>query len=159
VSEPKHICAFYSHGPHFVRLLKRVRAEEPGARITAVVPPGFPQDALAGLANRMVFTQRARYRAYDIIALISLVYLLRHEVFDGFYVMFDTAKLRLLAISSGAPQRFAFGPDGQLRRLRALGAGAMIAGLGRRVRGTARYLYILYIVYRYPVETKHSEES
>ena len=42
MAEVERICAFYSYGAHYVRLLKRLRAEYPQAHITAPVPKGYP---------------------------------------------------------------------------------------------------------------------
>jgi len=152
VKEPRNIAAFYSRGPHFARLLKELRKRYPEARITAIAPPGFPQDALVGQADRLVYTDRPVYTLQEPGALLGLVGQIRKGKYDLFAVMFDSPKLRMLAALSGARQRVCYTTSGQYQPLRLSPVRQVVAGLYRALRGRITYYYIRRIVYRYPVE-------
>ncbi len=154
MTAPQRICAYYSHGPHFTRMLKHLRATYPSARITAIVPPSYPKDALRDLANEVRKTGQAHYGLRSPGALRNLIRDIRGARFDLFAVMFDSPKLRLFARASGAAQRCVYTIDGRLCPLQ----GAVIPALGsellRRIQGHLLYLRLWCIVHFQSVEKK-----
>lgn len=152
MSAPENICAFYSRGPHFLRMLKQLRAAHPEARITAVVPPTFPAEAALGLANQVIKTQHAQWSLRQHRALRKLVGVLREGRYDLFATMFDSPKLRLLAALSGARARVCFTIDGRQIPLRLAVLGQLVDALARNIKGRLLYAYLHYVVYARPVQ-------
>lgn len=152
MTAPQNICAFYSRGPHFLRMLKQLRAAYPEARITAVVPPTFPAEAALGLANQVIKTQHAQWSLRQHKALRKLVAVLREGRYDLFAVMFDSPKLRLLAVLSGARARVCYTVDGRQLPLKLAVLGQLADALARNIRGRLLYAYLHYVVYARPVQ-------
>ena len=144
---PETICAFYSRGPHFLRMLKFLRALHPAARITAVVPPSFPAEAALGIANQVIKTQHAQWSLRQQRELRKLVRVLREGHYDLFVTMFDSPKLRVLAALSGAPIRQCYTIDGRYLPLRLALGRQLLSTLTRNLRGRLLYAYLHYQVY------------
>ncbi len=113
---PERICAFYSKGPHFVRMLKRLRAEYPDEIIVAAIPAAFPFDVIEGLANETIRFPEAAHGA-STTGSLQVVRELRRTKCSHMVVMFDSPRLNLLARLSGASKRWCFSVDGRLRPL------------------------------------------
>ena len=128
---PKRIGLFYSLGPHFGRALRQVRAAHPHARITALVPPGFPK-AMLEHADDCLTVPPPPHGLRNAAALARV---LREQRFDRLVVLFDSPRLRVLARLSGARERWCCGPDGRHAALEGGVLGALLRGLGRKVRG------------------------
>ena len=102
----KRMAVFYSAGAHFTRALETLRAQEPGAHITAIVPRGHPAaDAARGLVDRVEITECPAYSPRDWAACFRLVRGIRAARYDGFAVLYDSPQLRMLAALSGARAR------------------------------------------------------
>lgn len=153
-AEAHRICAYYSHGPHFVRLLRHLRAMYPAAHLTAFTPPGFPPEVLQGHVDRMAYTGRREYSLRQVRPLLRLVQVLRRERFDLFVVMFDSPKLRLLARLSGAKAAMVYTVDGRMMPLQGLALGSLLSAIPRRIRGHVRYAWMWFNVYCRPVKQK-----
>lgn len=154
MKRPKRIGAFYSHGPHYARMLQYLREAYPGAEVTAILPPGFPGDALAGLAEKRMVTALPAYSIRNIRALRQLVRSIRAADYDLFVVMFDSSKLRLLSALGGARRSYCYGPDGRFVRIRLALTATLARCLYRNIRGRITYAYIHYIVHHRPVVPK-----
>lgn len=146
-------------------MLRQLRAKHPEARITALVPSGYPREHIADLADDVVSTMRGDRMAS---AFWSVVKQIRAGNYDLFVTMFDSPRLRVLSLWSGASQRYCFTPDG--RYLPMGGAtlhgaqrgqenaggrslfGILLATLWANVRGRLLYAYIRHVVYHRPVE-------
>lgn len=152
MSVPENICAFYSRGPHFLRMLKQLRAQYPEARITAVVPPTFPAEAALGIANQVIKTQHAQWSLRQHRALRKLVGVLREGRYDLFATMFDSPKLRVLAALSGARARVCFTIDGRQIPLKLAVFSQLLDALARNIKGRLLYAYLHYVVYARPVQ-------
>lgn len=152
MSVPERICAFYSRGPHFLRLLKFLRLQHPGAHITAVVPPAFPAEAALGIANQVIKMQHAQWSLRQHKSLRKLVRVLREGKHDLFVVMFDSPKLRVLAALSGARARYCYTIDGRFVRLPRAVGGQLLGTLARNIKGRLLYAYLHYVVYCRPVQ-------
>jgi hypothetical protein len=155
-NEVHKICAFYSHGPHFVRLLKHLRATYPAAHLTTFTPPGFPPEVLRGYADRMAYTGRRAYPLRELRPLLRLIEVLRRERFDLFVVMFDSPRLRLLARLSGAKRAMVYTVDGRTIPLHGLALGSLLAAFPRRIRGIALYAWMWFNVHCRPVRRERS---
>ncbi|MBI2431918.1 MAG: hypothetical protein HYV26_03510 [Candidatus Hydrogenedentes bacterium] len=114
-SEPNSmkICAFYSRGPHYVRVLRGLRERYPEARITALVPPEFPHAPIAALVDNIEHHECAMYGLHCWPALLRLVRQVRAGRYDLFVLMFDSTRLRAVAAVSGAPERYCYTLDGR----------------------------------------------
>ncbi len=143
----QHIVAFYSRGPHYVRLLRHLRSVHPNARITAMIPPAFPGDTLVGLADAVVATPPPPHGARSPGALMALIRQIRSRGCTRFVVMFDSPRLRLVAMASGAPERWCFGPDGSYAAIEAAPLRRLLGGLGGRLRGWTTWLRIWVVVH------------
>jgi hypothetical protein len=147
VSAEQHIVAFYSRGPHYARLLRHLRETHPGARITALIPPVFPADTLAGLADAVLITPAPPHGLRNPNALIALIRQIRATNCTRFVVMFDSARLRLVAMASGAPERWCFGPDGGYAAVETAPLRRLCGGMTRRLHGWATWLRIWVVVH------------
>lgn len=147
MSTPQKICAYYSHGPHYARMLKHLRATYPAATIVAIVPPAYPRDALRGLANEVQWTNSARYGLAAPGALKGLIGDIRRQRFDLIVVMFDSPKLRLLARAVGAKSRRVYTVDGRLEPVSTAVLGSLGRDLLRRLSGTLLYARLWCIVH------------
>ena len=64
------ICALYSHGPHFLRMLRALRDKYPEGRVDAVMPPGYPMTTdITQSVDDTTRTERDRYSLRDLTAL------------------------------------------------------------------------------------------
>jgi hypothetical protein len=147
MSADQHIVAFYSRGPHFARLLRHLRKTHPDARVTAMVPPGFPADTLEGLADAVLVTPAPPHGLRDPGALIALIRQIRATGCTRFVVMFDSARLRLVTMFSGAPERWCFGPDGGYAVIKAKPLRRLCGDVTRRLRGWVTWLRIWFVVH------------
>ncbi len=147
MSRKTRLCAFFSRGPHFLRMLRALRAGHPDAEIVAVVPPGFPEDVIGELADITLFTAVPAVGPGRFRALPGLLRQLRAERFTRMVVMFDSPRLRVVARLSGIPERWCFGPDGNYAPMGSAGLlGAMVSGVARRARGWLTWLRIWWVV-------------
>lgn len=112
------ICAFYSHGPHFRKVLQGLRKSYPKSHITALLPPGYPSAVIRELVDTYEFTQYKQYRATQFGALLNLRKQIRKNKPDVFIVMFDSNRLRLLGSLSGVRERYCITPRGHWKQLR-----------------------------------------
>ena len=153
-NEVGRICALYSHGPHYARVLRHLRRAYPDAVITALVPPGFPNEPLEGLAHKRLDLPAKAARRRGFAALRAILPVIRRGRYDLFVVMFDSFRLRLLAALSGARERRCFTADGRFIPLR-LSLARLLAGTAwRNLRGRVTYWRIRWIVHHCPVEKK-----
>jgi len=151
MSETQHVCAFYSRGPHFVRLLKKLRIDYPGAQITAMIPAAFPPEAIAGLADHVVTVPESARTGRNLKVLRRLAAALRKGRFDVLFIMFDSPRLRGLAALSGARTRLCFHVDGRITPVRFNPISQGFSAVSRGIRGRLLYAYIRHIVYTRPV--------
>jgi len=147
VSTEQHIVAFYSRGPHYMRLLRHLRAVHPGARITAMIPPSFPGETIAGLADEVWTTPAPPHGLRNPGALAGLIRQIRAVHCARFVVMFDSPRLRMVALLSGARERWCFGPDGRYAVIETAPLRRMADGLRGRLRGWATWLRIWIVVH------------
>ncbi len=147
MNEQMHIVAFYSRGPHYTRLLRHLRRVHPEAYITAMVPPGFPIDTLTALADAVLVTPAPPHGVRDPGALFALIRQIRATHCTRFVVMFDSARLRLVAFASGAPERWCYGPDGSYAAVETAPLRRLFAGLRGRLRGWMLWLRIWFVVH------------
>lgn len=152
MNSPARICAFYSRGPHYQRLLKTLRTQYPEATLHAVVPPSFPPEVLQEVANEVRQTETAEWRLSSPGSLLRLLRQLRAERYDLFVTLFDSPKLRVLAALSGARVRQHYTVDGRLLPLRLAPLRNGIDAVRRNVRGRILYAYLRYVVYSKPVQ-------
>ncbi len=152
MTQVKRIGAFYSHGPHFRKTLKRLREDYANACVVAMVPPGFPEGILDGLADEVWFTERKAYSLRGHAALRGLIRQIRGGGFDLFVIMFPSPKLRFLAGCSGAKKKICHGPDGRVAPIRMAPLRALTRAALRRIRGELTYTYIRVIVRYFPVK-------
>ena len=147
MSAEQHIVAFYSRGPHYLRMLRHLRKAHPDARITAMIPPSFPADPLVDLADAVMVTPAPPHGLRNPGALSTLVRQIRATNSTRFVVMFDSARLRLVAMASGAPERWCFGPDGSYAAIEAAPLRRLFSGMTRRLRGWMTWLRIWVVVH------------
>ncbi len=148
MSDVNTICAFYSRGPHYVRMLKYLREAYPAARITAMVPPAYPREFIEGLADELVETPASRQ---GVAAVLGVIRQLRAQRFGLIAVMFDSPRLRLLASGSGASQRYCYSADGRFLPLKRRWIPFLLNEAMRRVHGHITYAYLHYVVHHRPV--------
>lgn len=149
MSTVPRICAFYSRGPHYMKMIKALRRRWPDGHIVALIPPAFRQESVAGKADE-VQTTAGSANARAVLRQI------RTGKYDIVAVMFASAKLRLLAVLSGASGRYCYTMDGRLVRLRLGLLSLLFATVWRRLRGEITYRRIRYVVRHRPVPKKES---
>ena len=136
---PERICAFYSKGPHFVRMLKRLRAEYPDEIIVAAIPADFPFAVIEDLIDETIRFPEAAGGA-SLAESLRNVRELRRTRCSHIVVMFDSPRLNLLARLSGATKRWCFSVDGRLRPLSLPLARILLAPIWLRLCGQVDYL-------------------
>lgn len=107
------ICAYYSAGPHFVRMLRNLREHYPEATLVAAIPPDFPFDVIGGLVDETIRLPESR-SVRDGWTTVSQ---LRRAQCGQIIVMFDSPRLNMLARLSGARVRGCFTVDGRFYHL------------------------------------------
>lgn len=147
MTDIKRIGVFYSRGPHFVRVLGRIRGEYPDAEIDAYVPEGFPETPVLEQGARCVPCAGGNTPG----VLPRLIRSFRAARYDLFVVMFDSPKLQLLAAASGARQRLCHTVDGRVIPVRLALTQMLGGGLWRRLCGVIAYARIWYTVRCKPV--------
>src|SRR5690606_16419650 len=114
--EPERICAFYSRGPHFVRMLKHLREAYPGETLIAAIPASFPFPTIEPLVDETIRLPEPGARS-GLRRVWAIVRRLRRARCSHMVVMFDSPRLNLLARFSGAGRRWCFTVDGRLHAL------------------------------------------
>lgn len=138
---------FYSRGPHFAKTLHRLREAYPDARITAIVPAGFPvAEQERKWVDEIVVTERAHYSPRDVAASMRLIARLRKARYGLFVVMFPSAQLGILASLCGARRRACAPPQGTLIPMYAGPLRTVAGECARRILGGGVYLALLAIV-------------
>lgn len=139
-SATPRICAYFSVGRNYLKVLRAIRAEEPNARLCAMVPAGYPvSEAEASVADEIIETQLARYSAWNVPACLRLVRQLRAGRYDVFVVMFDSTELQVLSSLAGARRRSYCTMDGRLVPLTAPIPRVLAGAVARTVRGRLAY--------------------
>ena len=142
------ICAYYSHGPHFLPMLDYLRAHFPGAAIVAFVPPNYPAAVLDERADSVVVVEKST----SLPQLLTLRRLIRAQQYQLLVVMFDSPRLRLLAAGSDVPHCYCYGPNRRYLPLERGLVRQLVRGLNRQVCGRIRYAYIWCVVHYRPVK-------
>jgi len=146
VNTIRTVCAYYSKGPHYLRMLNHLRKTHPHARIIALVPPSYPVEVLAERCDEVRKTAREGYGLADPTALAGLIGDLRRAQYDEFTVMFHSPKLRAVALLSGAHHRMVYTADNRYFPVSADFLRDAIAWLARNARGRITYTRIWWIV-------------
>jgi hypothetical protein len=142
------ICALYSRGPHFSRVLNHLRKTAPQARIIALVPATYPDDYLEGLADEVVTLQATS----GVAGLKEVRRKVKAGGADALVVMFDSPRLRLLARLCPVRQRWCYTIDGRFFPVRLALFRQVLQAIVRRIRGYLLYRRIRKTVYKKPVE-------
>lgn len=137
--EPERICAFYSKGPHYVRMLKRLRAEYPGETLIAAIPTGFPFSVIEPLVDETIRMPEAG-EGTPIRRAVGTLLRLRRARCTHIVVMFDSPRLNLLARLSGTGRGWLYSVDGRLCALERPLLALVITPVVPRVRGEWAYL-------------------
>jgi hypothetical protein len=135
---PDRICAFYSPGPHYVRMLRALRENYPDATLVAAIPVTFPF-AIEGFVDETLRLPdpdetRGVKGAYAVLQQI------RETKSTWLVVMFDSPRLNLLAAMSAAESRRCYTVDGRFYRLERGVAAIVTTAFARRIRGHWAYL-------------------
>jgi len=148
MSDRARTCVFYSVGRRYADVLRAVRKHEPHARITGVVPHGYPiTDDERALADEVVETRRDRYSLRNPAALWQLVADLRAAHYDGFVITFDSPKLRILAALSKVPGTALVTMDGRVVPIRPAIAATLAGVVVRNAWGRLVYAAIWLAVH------------
>ncbi len=135
------ICAYYSVCLNYDQILRHMRAREPNAHITALLPAGYvPSDLERGMVDEIIHSERRHYAPWQPVACLRLVRLLKSGRYDRFAVMFPTAQLRILASLSGSPYCECWAMDNRIYRLRCTPLGVIGEIAGRHARGIAEMI-------------------
>ena len=138
MNQSERVCVFFSVGSDFAKVVKIIRARNPGAHITAMTPPDFPTDGIP--ADEVIRMEVDRYRPWQVARVRRLARQLRAGRYDRFVVLFPSTKLKILASLSGAPQCECWGADGRVRRLAPGFWGNFSGEIPRRLRGFRHFL-------------------
>jgi len=153
MSQVERICAFYSRGPHFARMLRKLRERWPNATIVALVPPTFRVEMLPKEADEAEITTTGKRGARAVTAVCRQI---QAGNYDVLVVMFDSPRLRLLAALSGVQKRYCCTVDGRLFHIRLAPFSLLFGTLWRRLRGEFTYRCVRYVVRHRRVPKKES---
>ncbi len=151
MTEQHRIGLLYSYGPHFKQAARALRTRYPGSRITALLPPGYPEAVIRDVVDDIIICAPEPEYGKTPGQAWRLIKTLRRERYDVLVVLFDSLKLQLIAAMSGAGERCCHHLDNRYEPLRLSLFGAIAAGLVRHVRGRLRYMRIWWHVYRHPI--------
>ncbi len=149
----------YSYGPHFKQAARMLRARYPDSRITALLPPGYPEAVIRDVVDDIIVCAPEPERGKTPGQAWRLIRILRRERYDILVVLFDSLKLQLIASLSGAGECCCYHLDHRYHPLRLSLFGAVAAGVTRQVRGRLRYMRIWWHVYRHPICPPKPEED
>ncbi len=135
----QRICAFYSTGPHYVRMLRALRENYPDAVIVTAIPTAFPFEVIAELADETVRLPEGAQRR-GIRTALHVLKQLRRARCSHVVVMFDSPRLNLLSSMSGIPHRRCYTVDGRFYRLTRRPPQLLWDAARERVRGQWDYL-------------------
>ncbi len=135
----ERICAFYSTGPHYVRMLRALREHYPDAVIVAAIPATFPFDVIAELADETVRLPEGGQRGGMRVAL-NVLKQLRRARCSHVVIMFDSPRLNVLTGLSGIPNRRCYTVDGRFYRLTRRMPDLLGRVVGQRIHGQWDYL-------------------
>ncbi len=158
MNDKLQICAYYSQGPHYVRMVKRLREEYTTAQIAAMVPPDYPvSEELLAHVDGVIKTELPHFSPRNVAACHRLLRQIRSARYDVFAVMFDSSQLCLLAALSRTPRCLHGTMDGRLVPLSTsictTTAGIVFRGLwGRLV-----YIIVWLIVHLCPVRAPENK--
>jgi hypothetical protein len=151
-SETERICAFYSHGPHFRRLLRYLRHKHPEAQVTALIPPDYPERHIEQEVDVVERTSHTREGMSTPKAFFGLLRQIRRGDYDRLVIMFDSPRLRILAALTGIPERRCYDVNGRYQPVRLGLVRAVASAIGRNLRGRVTHAYIRWVVNHRPVE-------
>ena len=150
MKHPPRICAFYSQGPHFMKLIAALRERYPEGHITAIIPPEYPPELLEGRVDDYIL-RSPRIGARSLAALLSATRLLRSGDYTIIAIMFPSLRLRLLARASRAREALYATPDGRLHPVRFAPLRELARALTTLLTGRLRYAWIWLIIRACPV--------
>lgn len=137
--DPERICALYSKGPHFVRMLQRLREEYPDETIVAAIPTTYPFPAIQLFADATIRLPEAGETS-PWVRPWTVVRAIRRARCSHIVVMFDSPRLNLLARVCGTGRRWCYSVDGRLHALARPTLGLVLAPVLHRVRGQMDYM-------------------
>lgn len=145
------IAVFYGKGRTFLDVLKAVRAQHPDARLCLIFPDAYPiAEAELAFASETLRIGNARYGLRDLAAFLDFTRRVRHARYDGFVILFDTPRQRILAALTGARKRLYCRFDGRVVPLQYTLSGVVADAAFRAVWGRLAYagLWVLVRVTR-----------
>jgi len=134
----QRVGVMYSDGPHFEQAIDAARRRFTNAHVVALVPERLFPTTMGDNADEVA---TAGSSARDVFKAV------RQQQFDGFVILFDSPRLRLLSALSGAGVRYWCDTAGELHASR--GGATRIAAdfLAMRLRGRLMYMW-LYVAVR-----------
>lgn len=108
----KRICALYSKGPHYLRMIHCLRENYPDATIVAAVPLDFPFDVINDLVDETL-PMPSRHENSGFASPWKSIQQIRSSQCTHLVVMFDSPRLHILGRLSGVANRRCFTVDGR----------------------------------------------
>lgn len=136
---PERICAFYSQGPQYVRMLRCLRESYPHATLVAAIPADFPFEAIDGLVDETLRLPEAKEK-HSLRRSWAALRSIRQAACSHMVVMFDSPRLNLLSALSGARYRHCFSVDGRFYRLDRKPVPLVVDAALRRLQGQWNFL-------------------
>lgn len=147
MTEPRRVCVYFSKGRSFGDALSAVRRYYAGARICAMIPAGARlTDVESSLVDEVVITEEAVYSMRHPRKLAHVIWKIRAARYDSFVILFDSPKLRLLAVASGARERAYCALNGRVAAIRPSVAGTVLGVVARSLWGRFAYAIIWLVV-------------
>ena len=109
---PKRICALYSKGPHYLRMIHCLRENYPDATIVAAVPLDFPFDVINDLVDETL-PMPTPGENKGVAGAWRSMRRIRSSTCTHLVVMFDSPRLHVLGRISGVSNRRCFTVDGR----------------------------------------------
>lgn len=117
MSNPNRIAVMYSYGPHFIPAIRLLRQQYPDSRLTALIPPAFPQEPIASLVDEILVSVPEPGAHRSLPDMYRLLHSIRGGRYDMLVLLFDSLKLRMIASASNAATVYCFTVDGRLAPL------------------------------------------
>ena len=135
----ERICALYSRGPHYVRMLRCLRENFPQATLVAAIPASFPFDAIEELVDETLRLTESR-KPRSPRGAWSILRHIQQAKCSHLVVMFDSPRLNMLSAFSRIPNPHCFTVDGRFYRLNRGWALPLGTALRQEIGGRWNYL-------------------
>lgn len=151
----KTICLCYSYSFHFLRSLTHLKECYPENMLMVLVPHEFPETAIMIPGVRICPVLLQPGERWTLRSLLQLILWIRGQSPDVFVTLFDSPRLRMLSLVSGASERYWISPQGVLKKMPRNLLHGVLKSILSSFKGRLLYAYIWIHVHCSKIPPKH----